>query len=113
MFEIVRFHSLHSSRHLHSETPGDPLVHVIRNAHSGGHLAEVWDEAAVETPDPLRPQDVAEEAEGVGLLLGQQQLGAQPRLALQLGPHKSEGVGRQLATAGTEQEHQTSEYVEA
>ena len=105
--------SLHSSRHLHTETPGDPLVHVIRNAHSRGHLTEVGDQTSVEAPDPLRPQDVAEQAEGVGLLLRQQELGAQPRLALQLGSYKSQGVGRQLTTAGTEQEHQTSEYVEA
>ena len=57
-------------------------------------------QAPVEASDPLRPQDITEQAEGVGLLLGQQQLGAQPSLALQLGPHKSKGVSRQLATDG-------------
>ena len=87
--------------HLRAEPFKKCLVDIILNADSREDLAHVGEQPPVQAPDPLRPPDVAEQADGVGLLPGQQQLGAESRLALQLGPDQGEGVGRQLAAART------------
>ena len=89
------------SAHLHAKSGADSLVNIVGNAHSRGHLAEVWYEASVQAPPALCAEDVSEEAECVSLVCREGEFGAEARLALQLGPDQGQGVGRQLATAGT------------
>ena len=78
------------------------LVNHIGNAHSRCYLAEVGDDASVETSEAFCPQDVFEETQGVGLISRQRQLLPQPRLALQLSSDQGERVGSQLSTTRTE-----------
>ena len=92
----------HSSSHLHAQVGSHSLVYHVGNAHSRCYLAEVRNDASVKTSEPLRPQDVLEETQGVGLILRQRQLLPQPRLALQLSSHQGQRVGGQLSAARTE-----------
>lgn len=77
----------------------------IGDADRGADLAEVGEEAAVEAAQPLHPPGVAQQAEAVGLLARQRQLGPEAGLALQLGPDQGERVGGELTAARTEVTH--------
>ena len=111
--------------HLHPELFPHPLVHPgcityqyqdktggdatevspVGDADRGADLAEVGEEAAVEAAQPLHPPGVAQQAEAVGLLVRQRQLGPEAGLALQLRPDQGERVGSELTATRTEVTH--------
>ena len=76
------------SGHLDAQPASRPFIHIVGDGDGGRYFAKVGHEAPVEAAHPLRSDNVPEEAPGVGLLLGQQQLG--PGLGLQLCPGKKE-----------------------
>ena len=76
------------SGHLDAQPASRPFIHIVGDGDGGRYFAKVGHEAPVEAAPPLRSDNVPEEAPGVGLLLGQQQLG--PCLGLQLCPGKKE-----------------------
>ena len=91
----------HSSCHLHAQVGSHSLVNHVGNAHSRRYLAEVGDDASVETSEPLRPEDVFEQPQGVGLIPRQGQLLPNTCLTLELGSDQGQGVGSQLSATRT------------